>query len=79
MDYFIIVVTTLAGLIFHAWLIVRFRRWADRDLALSKAGADPQKREWMLGQLAEAKAKKVKRKDLDDWLERALQDYPQQR
>lgn len=52
MDYFIIVVTTLAGLIFHAWLIVRFRRWADRDLALSKAGSDPQKRAWMLEQLA---------------------------
>lgn len=76
MDYFIIVVTTLAGLIFHAWLIVRFRRWADRDLALSKAGTDPQKREWMLEQLAEAKAKKIKRRDLDGWLERAQENYP---
>ena len=35
MDYFIITVVTLAGLIFHAWLFVRFRRWADRDLAFT--------------------------------------------
>jgi len=27
MDYFIIVVTTVAGLAFHAWLIIRIRRW----------------------------------------------------
>jgi hypothetical protein len=79
MDYFIIVVTTLAGLIFHAWLIVRFRRWADRDLALSKAGSDPQKREWMLARLADAKANKVKRRDLDSWLEQALENYPPDR
>lgn len=48
MDYFIITVITLAGLVFHAWLFVRFRRWADRDLAISLAGNDPKKREWAL-------------------------------
>lgn len=55
MDYFIITVVTLAGLVFHAWLFVRFRRWADRDLALSLAGNDPKKREWALQRLAAAK------------------------
>ena len=35
MDYFIVVVTTVAGLYFHGWLYVRMRRWMDRDLALS--------------------------------------------
>lgn len=43
MDYFIIVVTTLAGLYFHWWLYVRIKRWMDRDLALSLAGGDEKK------------------------------------
>jgi len=76
MDYFIIATTTLAGLAFHAWLIVRFRRWADRDLALSIAGNDPQRRSWMLERLAEAKAQKVRRRELQAWLEQAAQRYP---
>lgn len=75
MDYFIITVVTLAGLVFHAWLFVRFRRWADRDLALSLAGNDPQKREWVLQRLAAAKQARVKRKDLQPWLERELERY----
>ena len=64
MDYFIIAITTIAGLAFHAWLFVRFRRWADRDLALSIAGSDPDRRSWMLDRLADAKAQKVRRGDL---------------
>lgn len=53
-DYFIIGVVTLAGLVFHAWLFVRFGRWADRDLALALAGEDPKKHEWSLQRLATA-------------------------
>ncbi len=75
MDYFIITVVTLAGLVFHAWLFVRFRRWADRDLALSLAGSDPKKREWTLQRLAAAKDAGVKRKDLQVWLEREMERY----
>ncbi len=75
MDYFIITVITLAGLVFHAWLFVRFRRWADRDLALSLAGNDPKKREWALQRLAAARDARVKRKDLQTWLERELERY----
>lgn len=44
MDYFIIVAVTVAGLYFHWWLYVRIKRWMDRDLALSLAGQDEQKR-----------------------------------
>jgi len=33
MDYFIIFITTAAGLYFHWWLFVRIRRWSDRDLS----------------------------------------------
>ena len=75
MDYFIIAVTTLAGLAFHGWLLVRFRRWADRDLALSLAGNDPQKRAWALERLAQAKAEGVRRKELESWLRRELDGY----
>lgn len=75
MDYFIISVVTLAGLFFHVWLFVRFRRWADRDLALSLAGSDPEKREWTLQRLTAAKRAHVKRRDLQAWLEKELERY----
>jgi hypothetical protein len=48
MDYFIIFITTAAGLYFHWWLFRRIRRWMDRDLALSLAGDDPDKRSYLL-------------------------------
>lgn len=75
MDYFIIASLTLAGLYFHWWLYLRIKRWADRDLALSMAGADAGKKDYMLRRLAEAQAAKVKRRDLQAWLERAAADY----
>jgi hypothetical protein len=75
MDYFIIVVTTVAGLYFHWWLYVRIKRWMDRDLALSLAGKDEQKRAFMLDQLALAQAQKIKRQDLPQWLEAAAAGY----
>ncbi|MFK8332460.1 hypothetical protein M2D63_020870 [Pseudomonas sp. BJa5] len=70
MDYFIVVVTTLAGLYFHWWLYVRIRRWMDRDLALSFAGTDEHKKAYMLECLATAQAQKIKRSELAAWLER---------
>ncbi|MFS2199113.1 hypothetical protein [Pseudomonas sp. Pseusp3] len=76
MDYFIIVVTTVAGLYFHWWLYVRIKRWMDRDLALALAGKDEQKKAFMLERLASARAQKIKRRDLPKWLEAAAADYP---
>ncbi|PWY37378.1 MULTISPECIES: hypothetical protein [Pseudomonas] len=76
MDYFIIVVTTVAGLYFHWWLSVRIKRWMDRDLALSLAGGDEKKKSFMLQQLANAHRQKVKRRDLPQWLEAAAAGYP---
>ncbi|HDS1819110.1 TPA: hypothetical protein QEM96_003792 [Pseudomonas putida] len=76
MDYFIVVVTTVAGLYFHGWLYVRMRRWMDRDLALSLAGDDVRKRDYMLQRLQQARVEKVKRKDLATWLAREAQAYP---
>ncbi|AZC16770.1 MULTISPECIES: hypothetical protein [Pseudomonas] len=76
MDYFIIFVVTIAGLYFHWWLYVRIKRWTDRDLALSMAGTDAQKKQYMLQQLAEAQRQKVKRRDLPQWLEAAAAGYP---
>ncbi|MDO7898964.1 hypothetical protein [Pseudomonas citrulli] len=75
MDYFIIVATTVAGLYFHWWLYVRIKRWADRDLALSLAGKDEQKKSYMLQQLASAREQGIKRRDLPRWLETAAAGY----
>lgn len=76
MDYFIIVVTTVAGLYFHGWLYVRIKRWMDRDLALALAGKDEHKKASMLQQLANAQAQRIKRRDLPQWLEAAAAGYP---
>lgn len=76
MDYFIIVVTTVAGLYFHWWLYVRIKRWMDRDLALALAGKDEQKKAFMLERLASAQTQKIKRRDLPKWLEAAAAGYP---
>jgi len=76
MDYFIIVVTTVAGLYFHWWLYTRIKRWMDRDLALALAGSDEDKKAFMLQQLANAQARKIKRRDLPQWLEAAAARYP---
>ncbi len=78
MDYFIIVVTTVAGLYFHWWLYVRIKRWMDRDLALALANGDEQKKVFMLQQLTCAQEQKVKRRDLPRWLEAAAATYPDQ-
>ncbi|MFJ2713215.1 hypothetical protein ACIOZM_20290 [Pseudomonas sp. NPDC087346] len=75
MDYFIIFVTTVAGLYFHWWLYMRIKRWMDRDLALSLAGKDEEKRTFMLEQLAHARLQKIKRRDLPQWLEAAAAGY----
>ncbi|WP_442112581.1 hypothetical protein [Pseudomonas sp. NUPR-001] len=75
MDYFIVVITTVAGLYFHWWLYVRIRRWMDRDLALSMAGADEGKKAYMLKCLDNARAQKVKRAELAAWLEREAAGY----
>ncbi len=75
MDYFIIFATTLAGLYLHGWLYVRIKRWMDRDLALSLAGKDEGKRAYMLEQLASARAQKIKRRDLPQWLNAAAASY----
>ena len=76
MDYFIIVVTTTAGLYFHWWLFRRIRQWSDRDLALSLAEGDERKRQYMLEQLLRARREGIKRRDLPAWLEHAAMHYP---
>lgn len=48
----------------------------DRDLALSLAGDDVRKRDYMLQRLQQARVEKVKRKDLAAWLAREAQAYP---
>ncbi|MGH8433593.1 MAG: hypothetical protein ACRERX_03730 [Pseudomonas sp.] len=74
MDYFISVVTAAAGLYFHGCLYVRIKRWMDRDLTLSLAGAEVDRQAFMLQRLSEAQAGGITRRDLQRWLERAATD-----
>lgn len=76
MDYFIIAFLTFTAIYFHWWLFVRFKRWGDRDLALSMANNDPAKKAYMLEKLAEAQSQKIKGKQLQAWLEQAASNYP---
>lgn len=75
MDYFIVAITTVAGLYFHGWLYVRIKRWMDRDLALSLAADSPAKREYMLQRLQEAQSTGIKRKALPAWLKQAAEQF----
>ncbi|WP_419735295.1 hypothetical protein [Pseudomonas sp. COR18] len=76
MDYFIIAITTAAGLYFHGWLYVKTRRWMDRDLALSLAADNEARKKFMLQRLEDARKQKVKRPDLQRWLEAAAAEFP---
>lgn len=75
MDYLIIFVAVASGLYFHWWLYLRIRRWSERDLALSLAGSDADKRAYMLTRLDEAKTSKVPGKQLHAWLEQAASEF----
>ncbi|MGV8861229.1 MAG: hypothetical protein ACOH2O_15455 [Pseudomonas sp.] len=77
MDYFIIAVATVSALYFHWWLHRRIKRWMDRDLALSLAGSDPEKRTLMLQRLEQAQQQKIKRRDLAAWLQAAAGQAPE--
>ena len=77
MDYFIIAVATVSALYFHWWLHRRIKRWMDRDLALSLAGSDPEKRALMLQRLEQALQQKIKRRDLAAWLQAAAAQAPE--
>ncbi len=75
MDYFIIFIALTSGLYFHWWLYVRIKRWINRDLALSMAGNDANKRAYMLTRLSAAKAAGINNKHLPAWLEQAASEY----
>lgn len=75
MDYLIIAIAVLSGLYFHWWLFARIRRWTDRDLALSLAGEDQAKRDFMLAKLAQFKRERIKRSELEAWLEAQASGY----
>ena len=74
-DIAIVALASALAIALHVVLFVLFRRWMDRDLALSFAGEEPAKRDYMLAQRARAKSAGVKRGDLPGWLQRAAADY----
>lgn len=75
MDYFIIAIATLSGLYFHWWIYARIKRWINRDLALSMAQDDSAKQAYMLEKLAEAQRLKIKKTELQHWLQKAADQY----
>ena len=74
-DYLLVAVVSTLAVALHVALFVLFRRWMDRDLALSFAGDDPGRRAWMLERLAQARRERVRRRDLPAWLERQAAGY----
>ena len=74
-DVAIVAVVSAAAIALHAGLFLLFRRWMDRDLALSFATDDPGFRAYMLQRLQQAGQEKVKRRELAAWLARAAGDY----
>ncbi len=72
------VVVSLLAIALHVALYVVFRRWMDRDLALSFAGDDADRRRYMLACLRRAKGEGVRRRELQAWLEREAARYPGQ-
>ncbi|WP_223158041.1 hypothetical protein [Thermomonas brevis] len=75
-DIAVVALVSAAALALHVGLFVLIRRWMDRDLALSFAGDDAHRRDYMLRCLRRAKAEDVKRRDLPAWLERAAAECP---
>lgn len=78
MDYFIVAIATLSGLYFHWWIYARIKRWINRDLALSMAQGDTQKQAYMLDKLAQAQVLKIKKAELQAWLQQAADQYTKQ-
>ena len=74
-DIGIVVAVTVIAIALHVALFVLFRRWMDRDLALSFAGDDAGKRAYMLECLQRARSEGVKRRELPARLERDAGNY----
>jgi hypothetical protein len=74
-DIAIVALVCALAIALHVVLFVLFRRWMDRDLALSFAGEDPHKRDHMLQCLRQAQHEGVKRRELPAWLARAAGDF----
>ena len=75
LDYVIVAVVSALAIAMHVVLYVLIRRWMDRDLALSFAGEDEAKRDYMRACLERAKREGVLRRDLPDWLQRQAERY----
>ena len=74
-DLAIVLLVSALALALHVILFVLIRRWVDRDLALSFAGDDEAKRDYMRACLQRAKREGVRRRDLPDWLQRQAERY----
>ena len=74
-DIAIVAVVSALAIALHVVLFIVFRRWMDRDLALSFAGDDAGKRGHMLECLRRAKREGIRRRELPRWLGREASAY----
>lgn len=74
-DIAVAAIVSALAIALHVVLFVVFRRWMDRDLALSFAGDDAGKRGHMLECLRRAKREGIRRRELPAWLEREADQY----
>ena len=75
MDLVIVIMVSVLAIALHVVLYLLFRRWMDRDLALSLAGDDEDKRRYILDCLQRARDDGVRRRELPAWLEREAARY----
>ena len=76
MDVAIVLIVSSLAIALHVVLFVLFRRWMDRDLALSFASDDPGQRQYMLDCLQQARRTGIRRRDLPAWLQQAAKIKP---
>ncbi|SBV37004.1 conserved hypothetical protein [uncultured Stenotrophomonas sp.] len=75
MDIVIVAVVSGLAIALHVGLYLLFRRWMDRDRALSFAGDDTGKRGYIRECLQRARREGIRRRDLTAWLEREATRY----
>lgn len=75
LEYFIIIVTTAAGLYFHWWLYARIQRWITRDTVRALAAGDADKLAFLEQQLSAAQQQGLRGKRLHSHLQDIATHY----
>lgn len=68
-DLAIIAIATISAIAFKWWLVVRIRRWMDRDLICGLSGGDSDKRQQLQNLYDSLSADKTPRREIHQQLE----------